>query len=103
MTLEDKVEKLCDMHNISSQQELAKILELNYVVMNRNIKANKLTIDFILALVKRFPKVDLNFWVKDVLDEVAESNSFYGIKDSITLIDELEMRLHDLRTILTQK
>lgn len=103
MTFSERVEKFCDLHRIKSHQELAGILGLNYVVMNRNIKANKITIDFILALAVKFPNEDLNIWIKENLYQVNEDSSIYGMKDPLVLIDEIESRMKDLKGHLTQK
>ena len=103
MSLKEKVTELCNMWNIT-QEKLSEELELNYQVMNRNIKANKITIDFILRMSIIHPEVDLNWLIKDEkIQEVSEPTSLYPIDDPIEIISTIEKKLAALKLQLNQK
>lgn len=86
-----------------SQKELAERLGYSDTMMSRYLSSNKPNYEFLNALIKVFPSIDLNYLFKEEADEIlAEGNSVYG-KDEVVLIDEIELRLHFLKEVLTQK
>jgi plasmid maintenance system antidote protein VapI len=96
MTFKDKIELFCEKNDLSPPK-LAELLDLNYQAMMRNIKQNKITMDFILALSNIYPEENLNWWIKDQSgDMVTEPTS-----DPYEIIYKIEKNLEALKANLT--
>ena len=86
-----------------SQTELAERIGYSQTMTSRYLSSSKPNYEFLNALIKVFPEIDLNYLFKEDADEhLAEGGSTYS-KDEVVLIDEIELRLHFLKEILTQK
>lgn len=85
MSLKQKIKKIMDDNGISTEIQLAGILDLNYVVFNRNVKADKLTGDMIMAFANSETiKVDLNYLAREVnskIMQVEEQPIDYSLSD----------------------
>ncbi|WP_116787667.1 hypothetical protein [Flavobacterium psychrotrophum] len=89
--------------NGSSQPDFAERIGVNYVAMNRNINAGKLTTEIVYGLLKEFPHVDLNWLFKDEnqLLLVKEEEEEYGATPQALLnklrktLDELENKISE--------
>jgi transcriptional regulator with XRE-family HTH domain len=105
MILSEKIDLFIKEKGMS-QKELAAEIGLNYVVMNRNILANKLTIDFILAMVKTYPEVDLNWLIKEDFMpylHASEPSAKYETASPEEIIDQVHKLLDKLKEDLANK
>lgn len=98
MNLSEKIEAFIKEKGLT-QKELAKILDMNYTVMNRNIVANKLTIDFILAMSRTYPELDLNWLIKDdyIPYVTAEPIARYETARPDDIINQMQKMLNKLK------
>ena len=96
-------QSLFDTHHFL-QEQLAGNLGMNYQVMNRNIAANKLTIDFVMKLSAHYPSVDMNWLIKDSTAMINEPGETYGRKKKPEeLLAAIEENIALLKESLTQK
>lgn len=98
--------KITDFRNSKglSLQDLAKELDLTYDVMNRNIRNNKITTEFMFAIARRYPEVDLNWLFKeDFITGVSEPGEIYESKDPKMMISHIRSMLDKLEEGLSQK
>jgi len=86
-----------------SQKEVAKKIGYSDSMMSRYLKSNKPNYEFLNALIKVFPDIDLNYLFKDDTEEHLAEGIGPHTKDEVVLIDEIELRLHFLKEVLTQK
>lgn len=103
MTFQEKIIAFIKERKMS-QASFANELGVNYTVMNRNIRENNFTTEFMYALAKRYPEIDLNWLFKeDYVSGVNEPGETYGVAKPETLINEIRALLDMLETNLTQK
>ena len=97
MKLEEKIKIICEKEGCSSNTSLAKKLELNHVVFNRNIREGSITGDMIKAIAK-YTNTDMNWFLKDDIETTSElliasePNEDYGnndVKNLSKIIEEL--------------
>jgi len=101
MEFQKKLKKYFKDKGISNKS-LEPILGYSDVMISRYLNTNKPNYDFIMAVVKSFPDVDLNYLFKDNLNDILnEENQLYE-KNEEQLIDEIEINLNKLRLKMTQ-
>lgn len=102
MSLGAKIRLLLKDEGIS-QKELASDIEMNYSQVSNYISGyNKPNFDFIERLAKRFPKIDLNWLLRDDIDNLvnelnAEYSRPYLPED---LIEDIRLKLEKLKELL---
>lgn len=96
-------------NNKLTTKKFAEILDLNYVVFNRNIRNNIASGDFIKALIIKMPEVDPKYFLieneyilgEEQINIVSEPTPTYKSK-TILLIEEIEDRLSELKKIVSR-
>jgi len=85
-----------------SNKQLSQRLGYSEVMTGRYLNSNKPNYEFIMALIREFPEIDLNYLFKDFEIEVSEEKDTIQTKNEATLIDEIEMRLGFLKSKMAQ-
>ena len=85
-----------------SNKEISSKIGFSETMVGRYLRKNKPNYEFINALVREFPDIDLNYLFKDELENTLNEQNQNYQKSPITLIDEIEIKLHSLKVNLTQ-
>ena len=84
-----------------NNKELGKILGYSDVMVSRYLNSNKPNYDFLMAVKKNFPDVDLNpLFEEEENNVVKEDRNHYQSNEEI--IDSIEYKLKELRVRLAQ-
>lgn len=109
MEFKDKIKKILVQYDIS-KKEFAEKIGFNLIVLNRNIKSNNITGEFIKCLALKMPEINLNEFLKEeVIDDdhvefltLHEPTEDYKTR-SQQLIEEIEFKLKELKSIVSRK
>ena len=98
-----KLKELLSARGIS-QAEYATAISMNTGLLNRYLKGEKPSIDFIEKTLEFFPDIDANYFFKDeMMPGVNEAGETYLKKKPEAIMFEIENKWKELRTALAQK
>ncbi|MFT5760957.1 hypothetical protein [uncultured Flavobacterium sp.] len=99
MTFNEKVEEFFDKKGLSNR-EVARMMDYPEQLISRHMHSEKLSITWIQKLLDAFPEIDMNYLLKDenLLNKPREEYK----KRSTVIIDEIEERLVELKTLVTR-
>ena len=104
MTLEQKIDIIIRENGLKDQKELAKRLDLNYTVFNRNINEDNLTGDMIKAFSKN-DSIKCNMrWLINVEETpmVEEPREEFGLSSSEKLDKAIDL-IHQVKEEVSRK
>ncbi|GAB1857481.1 hypothetical protein MHTCC0001_23170 [Flavobacteriaceae bacterium MHTCC 0001] len=103
MKFEDKLRQVIKT-KYSKLGDLADKFDMNYSQLSQYLNGKKISIEFLLKVIKEFPEVDLNWLLREkeiTADSVQEANEPYkAILNNEQIIKKIEALLNDLKNQL---
>jgi hypothetical protein len=85
-----------------TNRDVSKIMDgYNEQLIGRYVNSDEISKTFIKKLVKYFPDIDIDYLIKPDVDQVNEEREVYR-KKSVILVEEIEGKLNELKSILSR-
>lgn len=101
MGFHKKIKEYFEKQNISNRQ-IAEVIGYSDVMTGRYLKSSKPNYEFILALKKAYPDIDLNYLFEDDEGNSILNEDGSNYKNPEVIIDKIDYQLKELRRVLAQ-